>query len=145
MKKLFTVLGILVAITVGAIILVILWYRLKTVFKRREKQKKMLEQQARLNSSPSNNNNNQHLSTTPRYASADMLSSALQNTQFTGNKSQSQALIASAMSMPTVYKNIDAIANDSLPNITTTDEANALQQANLTDPRTVETDAITPC
>ena len=145
MKKLFTVLGTLLAITLAAIILVILWYRMKTVFKGRQKQKKMLEQQARLTLSPSNNNNNQHLSTAPRYASADMLSSAVQSAPLTGNKSQSQALIASAMPTPTVYKNIDAIADDSIQNLTTTDEANASHQTNLNDPRTTEIEAITPC
>lgn len=145
MKKLFTVLGTLLAITVAAIILVILWYRMKTVFKRRQKQKKMLEQQARLTLSPSNNNNNQSISTAPRYASADMLSSSVQSVPLTVHKSQSQALIASAMPTPTVYKNIDAIADDSIQNLTTTDEANASQQTNLNDPRTTEIEAITPC
>jgi FtsZ-interacting cell division protein ZipA len=145
MKKLFTVLGTLMAITIAAIVLVILWYRLKAVFKRRQKQKKMLEQQARLTLSTSNNNNNQNPSTALRYASADMLSSAVQSTPLTGNKSQSQALIASAMPTPTIYKNIDAIADDSIQNLTTTNEANTSQQTNLTGPRTTEIEAITPC
>lgn len=123
-KKLFTVLGTLLAITIGAIILVILWYRLKAMFKRKQKKKKIIEQQKYLNSpltknpnittttNNDNNNINSH-STEPRYASSDMLSS-IPSTQLINNNSQSQALIAPATPPTTVYKNVDALANESI-------------------------------
>jgi cytoskeletal protein RodZ len=152
-KKLFTVLGTLVAITVGAIILVILWYRLKTIFKRKQKKKKIIDQQKHL-SSPSNNNIstiNNH-STAPRYASSDMLSS-IHNTQLAGSKSQSQALIASATPPPTVYKNADALANDSIHSFIDDEhqqqqqEPQEPQQENLTNEndKTAEIQAVTQC
>jgi hypothetical protein len=135
-KKLFTVLGTLAAITIGAIILVILWYRLKAMFKRQEKKKKIVEQQRQLNS-PSNNNH----STAPRYASSDMLGS-IHSTQLTGNKSQSQALIAPASSSPsTIYKNVDALANDPIQNFI--DEEN--RQQNITDEKPIDIQATTQC
>lgn len=140
-KKLFTVLGTLVAITVAAIIFVILWYRLKAMFKRRQKQKKLLEQQKHF-TSPSTNNLH---STVPRYASSDMLSS-LPSAQLTGNKSQSQALIAPASPTATVYKNVDALANDSIQNYI--DDESLQQRPSLPtqdDNHTIDIEANTQC
>lgn len=138
-KKLFTVLGTLVAITVVAIILVILWYRLKTIFKRRQKQKKMLDQQKHF-SSPSPNNLH---STAPRYASSDMLSS-LPSAQLTGSKSQSQALIAPASPPATVYQNADALANDSIQSYID-DESLHQQTRSLPEDDRIEIEANTQC
>jgi Flp pilus assembly protein TadB len=139
---LFLVLGTLIAITVAAIILVILWYRLKTIFKRQQKRKKILEQQRRLNLSSSNNNNLQP-STTQRYASSDMLTS-VPSVQLAGNQGQSQALIASTTPSTLVYKNVDALANDSIQILKATDDTSS-QQVKLNDQRTTDIQATTPC
>lgn len=142
-KKLFTVLGTLIAITIAAIIFVILWYRLKAIFKRRQKQKKLLEQQKHFNS-PSNNNLH---STAPRYASSDMLSS-LPSAQLSGNKSQSQALIAaSASPTATVYKNVDALTNDSIQNYIDDESLRNQPSSSLPDDdqRTIDIEANTQC
>ncbi|CAF3379517.1 unnamed protein product [Rotaria sp. Silwood2] len=126
-KKLFTVLGTLITITVGAIILVICWYRLKTIYKRKQKRKNHVEQQRNLNLPSKNNNNNNNNSqvTAPRYASSDMLSSVY-STQLAGNTSQSQSLIAQASPPSIVYKNIDAITDESIQNYI--DDENQQQQ-----------------
>ncbi len=137
-RKLFIVLGTLIAITIGAIVLVILWYRFKAVFKQRKKKKKIIEQQKHLNS-PTNNH---HHSTAPRYASSEMLSS-IHSTQLIGNKSQSQALIAPTSPPATVYKNVDALVNDPIQNFI--DDENQSSPQNLTNDRTTEIQAITQC
>ena len=141
-KKLFTVLGTLIAITIAAIIFVILWYRLKAIFKRRQKQKKLLEQQKHFNS-PSNNNLH---STAPRYASSDMLSS-LPSAQLPGNKSQSQALIAPASPTATVYKNVDAHTNDSIQNYIDDESLRHQPSSSIQDDdqKTIEIEANTQC
>jgi hypothetical protein len=142
-KKLFAVLGTLVAITIGAIILVILWYRLKTIFKQKKK-KKIIEEQKHFNSPLNKNKNiNNNHSTAPRYASSDMLSS-IDSIQLTGNKSQSQALVAPPSPPTIVYKNVDALANDSIQSYID-DENQQSQQENLTNDRTTEIQAITQC
>lgn len=147
-KKLFTVLGTLVAITIGAIILVILWYRVKAMFKRKQKKKKIIEQQKNF-SIPSNtnttiNNNNSH-STGPRYASSEVLSS-IPSTQLIGNNSQSQALIESETPPPTVYKNADALANDSIHSyIDEENQQQQPQQETLTNNTAEDIQAITEC
>jgi hypothetical protein len=105
-KKLFTVLGTLVAITIGAIILVFFWYRFKAMHKRRQKKKQIVEQQRQFNS-PGDNNNYQ--STSPRYASSDM-SSSVHSAQLPASQSQSQALIELPISqLSNIYKDIEAI------------------------------------
>lgn len=140
-RKLLTVLGTLVGITIAAIVLVILWYRLKAVYKRRQKKKKIVEQQKQF-SSPANSHH--HHSTAPRYASSDMLSS-IHSGQFIGNKGQSQALIASSTPSATVYKNVDAAAtaaaagNESVQSLA--GEDNQRQQASST----TEIEATTEC
>jgi hypothetical protein len=133
-------------ITIGAIALVVLWYRMKTVFKRRKKNKNFVEQQRQLSSPSTNNNNNNH-STAPRYASSDMLGS-IHSTQLISNKSQSQALIAPASPPTTVYKNVEALANND-PIQTYPDQENQQQQQeqqpNLTNDTTTELQAVTEC
>ena len=143
MKKLFIVLATLTAITIAAIILVILWYRLKTIFKRNQKRKKLLEQQRRLNLSTPSNNTNPQRSVTPRYASSDMLSS-MQNIQYPSNKSQSQALIAPPVVSATVFKNIDALTNDSIQSYPVDDET-SIQTANVNEQKTTDIEATTSC
>ncbi len=141
MKKLFTVLGTLVAITIGAIILVILWYRFTTIYKRKQKQKKLFEQQKHFNSPSSNNLH----SMAPRYASTDMISS-LPTGQFTSNKNQSQALMAPASPLITVYKNIDASVNDSIQSyIDDENQPQQSQQENITTDETTDIEANTQC
>ncbi len=105
MKKLFTVLGTLVAITIGAIILVFFWYRFKTMLKRRKKKKSFVEQQRHFNS-PSINNHNL---TVPCYTSSDMLGS-IPGAYLSTIKSQSEALIEPSTS--NIYKNMEKIDND---------------------------------
>jgi hypothetical protein len=108
MKKLFTVLATLAAITIGAIIIVFFWYRFKTMLKRRKKKKNFIELQRHFNSPITNN----HPSTAPRYASSEILGS-LHSGHLSGGKTQSEALIESPMSKPlTIYKNIEAIETD---------------------------------
>ncbi|CAF4337207.1 unnamed protein product, partial [Adineta steineri] len=113
-------------------------------YKRKQKKKKIIEQQRNFNS-PSTNFNQ---STAPRYASSEMLSST-PSTQFIGNKSQSQALIApTAAASAVVYKNIEATTtNESIQNLN--DIENQQQQETqsqiLTDDRTTEIEATTQC
>ena len=117
-------LGTLLAITVAAIVLVILWYRLKAVFKRRQKKKKIVEQQKHFNS-PTNHH---HQVTAPRYASSEMLSS-IHSGQLIGNKSQSQALITPSSPSAIVYKNIDAtIGNEPGQNLIDDENQSRQQQ-----------------
>ncbi|CAF0905425.1 unnamed protein product [Rotaria sp. Silwood1] len=141
-KKLFTVLGTLIAITLGAIILVICWYRLKTIYTRKEKRKKTIEQQRNFNLPPKNNNN--ALLTAPRYASSDMLSSVY-STQLAGNTSQSQTLIAPASPPSIVYKNVDAITNDAIQNYIDEENQQQQQPKNVTNDNTTEIQATTQC
>jgi cytoskeletal protein RodZ len=136
-KKLFTVLGTLAAITIGAVCLVILWYRVKAIFNRQQKQKKIVEQQRQVNS-PSNNNH----STAPRYASSDLSEGSIHSAQLIGNRNQSQALITSVSPPITVYKNVEALANDSIQSYM--DDENQ-QQQNLPNYRTTEIQANTQC
>ena len=144
-------LGTLIGITILAIVLVILWYRLKAIFKRQQKKKKILEQQRHLNS-PFNQNHN---SSTPRYASSDILGS-IHSTQLPGNKSQSQALIAAAATATTVtaaspsstlYQNVDVLTNESIQNGVDDDEENPTGQHRDGEQETLTTNsqAITAC
>jgi hypothetical protein len=72
--------------------------------------------------------------------------SSLPNTQLTSNKSQSQALIAPASPIITVYKNVDALANDSIQSYMD-DESHQQQsqQENITNEETTDTEANTQC
>jgi hypothetical protein len=129
MKKLFTVLGTLSAITIGAIILVFFWYRFKAMLKRRKKKKNFVEQQRHSNS-PSINNHNL---VAPRYTSSDMLSSS-QSAYLSTSKSQSEALIEPSTSI--IYKNIENINNDSTENFIDQDS---------TEKKPTEIQAVTQC
>ena len=111
MKKLFTVLGTLAGITLLAVLLVILWYRLKATYKRRKKQKKILEQQRHFSSSRAQPSTS-HSITVPRYASSDMISSLPGSSQAITTKSQSQVLIEPKPLVSTVYKNDDALTSN---------------------------------
>ena len=112
------------------------------VFKQKEKQKKMIEQQKHAHSSSHNTTTNH--STAPRYASSDMISS-IHSAPLTGRKSQSQALIGPASSPGTVYKNVDAIATDSIQSYIDDESQQQPQQENLTNDRTTEIQAFTQC
>jgi hypothetical protein len=130
MKKLFTVLATLAAITIGAIILVFFYYRFKTMLKRKRKKKNFVELQRQL-SSPATNN---YRSTVPRYASSDMLSS-IHSGHIFGGKIQSEALIESSSSQPlTIYKNIDAVDKDPIENLI---EKENLQQDKIIEMQTI--------
>ncbi|CAF1422581.1 unnamed protein product, partial [Adineta steineri] len=108
-RKLFTVLATLLAITIGAILLVFFWYRFKAMLKRRRKKKKYIERQRHFSSSSSHTRR----PSVPRYASVDMFDS-IQNTYLLGsNKSQFEALIEPLpMSSSLIYKNIDTFGNE---------------------------------
>jgi hypothetical protein len=111
MKKLFTVLGTLIAITIGAIIFLLFWYRLKTILKRRKKKKSFVEQQQHFNSPAINN----HL-TTPRYASSD-ISGSIYSEHLSMSKSQSEALIEPpVLQTSPSCKNIETIENNYVEN-----------------------------
>ena len=68
---------------------------------------------------------------------------SIHSAQLSGNRSQSQALIVPASPPITVYKNVDALANDPIQNYI--DEENQQQQQNLTDDKTKEFHAVTEC
>ncbi|CAM4827570.1 unnamed protein product [Rotaria magnacalcarata] len=142
-KKLFTVLGTLIAITVAAVILVIIWYRLKRLYIQKQKRKKV-EQKRGLNLISSNTITNHPQTTAPRYASSDMLSS-LYSGQSMGNKNQSQTLIARASPPSTIYKNVDALNNDSIQSIDHEESQQQLQSQNLTNGKTIEIEDTTEC
>jgi hypothetical protein len=80
--------------------------------------------------------------------------STIYNTQLNGNKSQSQVLIEPAVPPTTVYKNADALANESIHSYI--DDENQQQQQqqqqeqqpqqeNLINDRTTEIEATTQC
>jgi hypothetical protein len=133
------VLGTLIAITIAAIVLVILWYRVKAYYKRKQKKKKIIEQQKPF-SSPSNNH---HHSTAPRYASSDMLGS-IHSGQFIGKQSHSQALIAPSTPTAVVYKNIDATASNEPVQIFAEEEYQPQSSSQIND-QTTEIEATTEC
>jgi hypothetical protein len=133
MKKLFTVLGTLVAITIGAIILVFFWYRFKAMLRRRKKKKKFIENQRHFNSPALNS----HHSSAPRYASVDMLGS-IHSAYLFDNKNQCEALIESPQA---IYKNIEAIENNRIENFI---DDESLQQ-DLSEDKTTKIPAITQC
>ncbi|UJR22193.1 hypothetical protein I4U23_025257 [Adineta vaga] len=93
-KKLFTVLAILAAITIGAIILVFFWYRFKAMLKRRRKKRKFLQHQRHFNTpvTPS------PLSSLPRYASVDILGNTDSVHLLNSNRKQFEAFIESPSS-----------------------------------------------
>ncbi|CAF4051179.1 unnamed protein product, partial [Rotaria sordida] len=138
-KKLFIVLGTLIAITAGAVIFVICWYRLKAIYTRKEKRKKNLEQPKNFNLSSQNNNSQL---TAPRYASSDLLS-GVYSTPLAGNATQSQSLIAPASPPSIVYKNVDALTDDSIHNYI--DDENQQQPQNSTNDKMTEIQATTQC
>jgi len=71
--------------------------------------------------------------------------STMQNPQFQSNKSQSQALITAPIVSATVFKNIDALTNDSIQSYSVDDD-NSIQTANINnEQRTTEIQATTPC
>ena len=109
MKKLFTVLATLVAITICAIMVVFLWYRCKRVIKQRKKKQSFVEQQRHFNSPAFKN----HPSTTLRYASSE-ISGSIYSAQLSTTKSQSEALIEPPA--PTIYKNFETNENDPIEN-----------------------------
>jgi hypothetical protein len=104
-RKLFTVLATLIAITICAIILVFLWYRCKRIIKRRKKTQSFVEQQRHFNSPAFKN----HPSATLRYASSE-ISGSIYSAQLSTTKSQSEALIEPS---PPISKNMET--NDSDP------------------------------
>ncbi|CAF3525468.1 unnamed protein product [Rotaria socialis] len=143
-KKLFTVLGTLIAITVAPVILVILWYRLKRLYIQKQKRKKVIEQKRGLNSISSNNMTHYPQTTAPRYASSDMLSS-MYSGQSIGNKNPSQTLISPASPPSTIYKNVDALNNDSIQSIDHEENQLQRQSQNLTNDKTSEIQETTEC
>jgi hypothetical protein len=133
MKKLFTVLGTLVAITIGAIILVFFWYHFKTILRRRKKKKKFIQHQRHFNSPVLNSPH----SSAPRYASVDMLGS-IHSAYLFDNKNQSEALIQSPQP---IYKNIEAIENNRIENFI---DDESLQQ-DLSEDKAAKIPAMTQC
>ncbi|CAF1344108.1 unnamed protein product [Adineta ricciae] len=111
-KKLFTVLATLVAITLGAIILVFFWYRFKSMLKQRRKKRKFLQHQRHFNTPVTRS----PLSPLPRYASVDVLGSTQSEHLLANNQSQFEAL--SSM----IYNNIDSIDKDPIDNEFNKDE-----------------------
>lgn len=104
-RKLFTVLAILIGVTISAIFLVFMWYRCQTMLKRRRKKRSFVEQSKHFNSPAFHN----HSSMTIRYASSDM-SGSLYSAHLSCGKSQSEALIES--STFNTYKNLAILEND---------------------------------
>lgn len=140
-KKLFTVLGTLIAITVVAIILVILWYRFKGIYKQKQKQKKANEQKRNFSTTLSNNPQ----TSVPRYASSEMLDS-IHSTQSTGgNKTQSQVLIAPASTPSIVYKNVDAVNGESIQDLDNSEIQQQSPPSASTNDKTIEIQETTEC
>ena len=115
-KKLFTVLATLVAITLGAIILVFFWYRFKSMLKQRRKKRKFLNHQRHFNTPVTRS----PLPPLPRYASVDVLGSTQSEHLLANDQSQFQA--PSSM----IYNNIDSIDKDPVDNEFNEDETPTL-------------------
>ncbi|CAF3594771.1 unnamed protein product [Rotaria sp. Silwood1] len=108
-KKLFTVLGTLIAITISAIVLVFFWYRFKAILKQKKKKKSFIEQQQRHFNSPVLNH---HHSIATHYASSDTLGS-IHSAPVSGSKSRSETLIEPpTLHSLSIYKNTEAIDNE---------------------------------
>lgn len=129
-RKLFKVLGILMAITIVAIILVILWYRAKSVLQRQQQRKKLLEQQRRLNVTSNvaaghnhpSSSVNQIRSTATCYASSEMLTT-LPTVPLNESRSQSLALVNSTGTTGSLNDKI----HTSLTNVSVVKELNETQ------------------
>ncbi|CAF1194058.1 unnamed protein product [Rotaria sordida] len=115
-KKLFTVLGTLIAITIGAIVFVYFWYRFKGILRQKKKKKTFLVQQQGHFNSPILNHHHHHLSIAIHYASSDILGS-INNVHLSRSKSHSQTLIEPPILQSlSMYKNTESIDNDQIVN-----------------------------
>lgn len=122
MKKLFTVLGTLLAITIGAIILVFFWYRFKSMLKRRKKKKSFVEHQRHFNS-PAIHNHSHPIA--PCYASSDM-SGSVHSGRLSISKSQSEALIEPSIS--NIYQNFEKITSEPMKSLLNEKDTKAVTQ-----------------
>ncbi|CAF3718479.1 unnamed protein product [Rotaria socialis] len=137
LKKLFTVLSTLLAITVGAIAGVFFWYRFKAIIKQRRKKKNLIEQQRHFNSPVLNNHN----SGAGQYASSDTLGS-IHSARLSGSKSHSETYVEPAtLQASSLYKNIEAIDSDPVENFI--DDESLHQDS--TDNSLTEIPAVTQC
>ncbi|CAF0901263.1 unnamed protein product [Didymodactylos carnosus] len=106
MIKLFTVLATIFAITIFAIILVIIWYRLKAIWKRNKKKKKQQRRMSNVTSSQYNPSGRFDAMTDSRSNSftADTLANndmmIINRSGGSGFKTQSQSLISAGVPSP---------------------------------------------
>ncbi|CAF4135656.1 unnamed protein product [Rotaria magnacalcarata] len=137
LKKLFTVLSTLLAITIGAIAAVLFWYRFKAIIKQRRKKKNLIEQQRHFNSPVLNNHN----SGEGQYASSDTLAS-IHSAHLSGSKSRSETYVEpTTLRTSSLYKNIEGIDSDPVENFI---DDESLQQ-DSTDNSLTEIPAVTQC
>lgn len=112
-KKLFIVLGTLLAITTSAIAFVFFWYRFKAIVKQTKKKKSLIEQQQQHFNSPVLD---KHSSTGIQYASSDTLDS-VPSARLSGSKSHSETYVEPAtLQTISLYKNIEPIDSEPIEN-----------------------------